>query len=114
MGRTAKYRNAAEKQQAYRERAKRNSEDLEAALIILDDLKEQSNALRNRYSGKDARIEHHIGILFSHASIFEDNKYRNRIDWVLFQFMCRTGLIEKVSGGRYFEWYRFKEAAQEV
>ena len=60
VGRPAQFRNAAEKQKAYRERKKANESLNEFALALLNDLNQQEVTLRNHWTslvGKAKKVE---------------------------------------------------------
>lgn len=98
-GRPREFRNAAEKQKAYRERLKLNKREGEAFFSFIETLNSREEALRNsiRYwieKGRSAviRIEPR-GSHFVFAQIMVDDRFVNTADNLLCEWLIAKGVL---------------------
>lgn len=118
-GRKAEFRNAAEKQKAYRARLKQQNNDSETALWLLEEVKSQYVTLLkslewHKQKGKRLEVRYHATEGFNHtADIYADGQFvSNKIDLMLFRYMVKIGQLifkEKHWAG---DKYIFKEFTQ--
>lgn len=101
-GRPAEYRNAAEKQKAYRERKKVDDQQIELALALLADIEAQESALRNSieyHVNRGHEIEIYVsdfGGSAGHAKWSARPYVTNGINIFLARHMIRTGALIEV------------------
>ena len=98
-GRPAEFRNAAEKQKAYRERLKCQKEASELALWLLDTVQTEYVTLLkslewHKSKGKAIEVRYHATEGFNHsADVYAANQFATRIDLTLFRYLVKTGLL---------------------
>jgi len=119
-GRPAEFRNAAEKQKAYRERQKQQSEASELATWLLDEIKTQYVTLLKslewrKKKGQTITVRFHEPPGWNpSADIYADEQYiTSRIDLILFRYAVKTGQLVFVEKDWRGDKYIFTELSYE-
>lgn len=101
MGRTKEYRNAAEKQKAYRERLKQHSQETEIALELLGWIKDRAEALRKQGFELECRAS-------GHAQATRNGRFWQNVEYTVFMYLLKTNQIELVKKMWYGDIYKFR------
>jgi hypothetical protein len=102
MGRNRKYRNAAERQKAYRDRQKFEKEALDLAFHILEKLSASADALRNLFEAMSAKGERPVLLYRScaggdgHFQLMVNGLHRMTYSAYLYLYMLRTNQLVEV------------------
>lgn len=115
MGRPKEYRNAAEKQKAYRERIKTQSQEADLAFMLLEHVKLTVDALRKK-DGFQLEALYGLGKspdkgdtpFMVHGYI--GHKFVCNVDELVFLYLTKAGLLEPVSRSVSIRRYRIKAA----
>lgn len=99
-GRPKQFRNAAEKQKAYRERQKADSGRFELANYMLDLIEERAQALRNSVSYWREK-GHELEIVYSHfgsghVQTLKGGYHNGSCEVIVFQYLLRRGELVEV------------------
>ena len=97
-GRPAEYRNAAEKQKAYRERKKADDQRIEQALDLLVEVEAQVEALRKSIS-REVQEGHKAEIYladYGYAQFKVDGYYRYNLNPLTVRHLIRIGALVMV------------------
>ena len=100
-GRPAQFRNAAEKQKAYRERKKQADRDAELAFMLLDDMRCAEKALRNLMEyhtrrGESVDLEYHPDGEGGFCVMKAGGYWRHNVDMFLVRCLLRAGVLIEV------------------
>ena len=102
-GRKKEYRNAAEKQKAYRARKKAQEAEIEEALSLLGMVKDMEEALRKTVElwekkGKEVRLHHVLSPRrdYEHLRLYIAGQFRGDLNVLLFYHLHRHDQLERV------------------
>ena len=115
-GRPAVFRNAADKQRAYRERKKAYEHMQDELLKFVAVLDEREIALRNyitywQSKGKTAEIKLHRGLLpYIFAAVEVNGHFNNTTDSLLCEWLIAKGSLELIREDWSGKFYQFRNS----